>query len=179
MGDLTPHGSTADSNQPQLHYVCTDQRTGKALFMIDLPRLDVWPGTTDLPSGSIGLLIACDATGYTSAALAAAARAMLLTGPTFIAIWGPGCERFHDIVDEECVWLRANGQNLPEVVTTWHAEESLDESLWFFIDCAQILAEQPVAWMAVSVRNPCYHAQIAARFNDLPGLREAVLNEST
>ena len=55
--------------------------------------------------------------------------------------WGPGCERFHDAVDDEVLEDELDGRNAykgPQkddaIMTTWHARESLAEALEFFVN---------------------------------------------
>jgi hypothetical protein len=60
---------------------------------------------------------------------------LLQLGCAYLCAWGPDCERVHDIMDERVV-----GENPPEsyigcVMTTWHADESLEEALWFLLFC--------------------------------------------
>ncbi len=60
----------------------------------------------------------------------------------YFCAWGPGCERFHDIVDEIIADDGVSGRNrfLPPtsddvVMTTWHAHETLEEALDYFATC--------------------------------------------
>ena len=53
--------------------------------------------------------------------------------------WGPGCERFHDIVDE--IIVADEAQFTPPtqrdtVMTTFHDSDTLEEALDFFATCA-------------------------------------------
>ena len=57
--------------------------------------------------------------------------------------WGPGCERFHDIVDEIIVGDEVVGRNRfkpptthDAVMTTWHDDDTLEQALDFFATCA-------------------------------------------
>ena len=56
-------------------------------------------------------------------------------GCAYLSTWGVDCERVHDIMDEIIV-----GDNPPEtdigcLMTTWHAKDSLEEALEFFMFC--------------------------------------------
>jgi hypothetical protein len=62
---------------------------------------------------------------------------LLDAGCVYFCCWGPGCERVHDIIDEE-----DSKDGLPVVdnestiMTTWHDDESLEESVWFALNVA-------------------------------------------
>jgi len=60
----------------------------------------------------------------------------------YFCVWGRGCERFHDIVDEIVVADELGNRKFAGplgndvVMTTWHDDESLEEALSFFTTCA-------------------------------------------
>jgi hypothetical protein len=64
--------------------------------------------------------------------------AALQQGMVYCCVWGPGCEGFHDIIDDIVVEdglseRRVVGATPNDVImTTWHANESLEEALEFF-----------------------------------------------
>jgi len=76
---------------------------------------------------------AMDATRFSVEAISEFCSHMLQLGCAYLCTWGPDCERVHDIMDELIV-----GGNPPEsyigcVMTTWHAQDSLEEALEFFL----------------------------------------------
>jgi hypothetical protein len=59
----------------------------------------------------------------------------------YFCAWGPGCERFHDIVDQVIVEDGIGRRFVPPtprdaVMTTWHDRESLEDALDFFATSA-------------------------------------------
>ena len=105
------------------------------------------------PTGSsYALLLACDARYLPVEDISALSKTALRTGMHYFSAWGPDCERVHDIVDADIVDLdlhlddrdRAGApESAPEfnpdrglVMTTWHDEEPLSETLEFFWTCA-------------------------------------------
>ena len=58
-------------------------------------------------------------------------RRLLELGCVWFSAWGTECERVHDIMDYVVV-ERDRG----DVITTWHADESLDEAMEFFLSAS-------------------------------------------
>jgi hypothetical protein len=93
----------------------------------------------------------------------------------YFCSWGPGCERFHDIVDEliaeDDVSERsfAGPTKNDVVMTTWHERDSLEEALDFFATCAvpaDGLAPDSGFRLVICVDNPDWKAT-ANRFLEL------------
>lgn len=61
------------------------------------------------------------------------AEQLLESGCAYLCAWGAGCERVHDVFDEILVGEAPDTADGPEVMTTWHAHESLEDALWFFL----------------------------------------------
>ena len=58
-------------------------------------------------------------------------------GLAYLCTWGPNCELLHDLMDETLVERETRETQGPSfTMTTWHADESLEEALEFFRDCA-------------------------------------------
>ena len=75
------------------------------------------------------LLVAADTRGAPTAALTRIAEALLATGVRYTCCWGPDCERFHDCFDDAGHLLGVSN----ELMTTWHAKESLSDALFFAV----------------------------------------------
>src|SRR6185503_1791190 len=71
--------------------------------------------------------VACDATGVDASVLKKFAESLLDAGCVYFSVWGPDCERVHDIFDSACI------QDSHVIMTTWHDDESLDDAQWFFV----------------------------------------------
>jgi hypothetical protein len=83
------------------------------------------------------LFLAWDATDKTPQELMSFFRPLVERGLVYFCAWGSNCEAVHDAVD------RCDIEKGPEtrhadyiVMTTWHADESLEEAFWFFKVCA-------------------------------------------
>lgn len=153
-------------------HVADDEMSGKRLYALHLDTLDQWPATLDGIAPPFGLLVACDATSVPTSVISTFAEMALTSGAVYLVAWGPDCERVHDIFDETHVLMKVEQPNLPRVMTTWHADESLDEALWYFVDLAQPLEPDTARdWLAVSVERSDWSDQIRHRLANLTELR--------
>ena len=109
----------------------------KRFMVVELPDLR-WPTSLPLPCRRFRLFVAADSHDTSVDAVSSFVIAALQKGAVYCCAWGPGCERFHDILDEAVVedGLRERrfvGPSPSDVImTTWHADESLEEALDFF-----------------------------------------------
>ena len=104
----------------------------------------VWPTSVTIPSPRFRLFVAADTTQATVDELSQFAEAALASGMVYFCAWGPGCERFHDIVDEVIVGDEVFERHRftpptpnDTVMTTWHDDEELEEALDFFATLAK------------------------------------------
>ena len=102
----------------------------------------------------------------TSLSISRIAELLIRAGCAYVVAWGEGCERVHDIFDENLVELELGlDPSHPEseptpgpnpfaaylhVMTTWHADEPLDEALDFMLH-ATLPAEEFEATCGSSV----------------------------
>ena len=113
----------------------------KRFAVIQLPDLN-WPPAFEISSKRFRLFVAANITEVSTQAVSDFALATLNRGMVYFCSWGHDCERFHDIVDEVIVGddlteQKFSGPKTSDVVmTTWHADETLEEALDFFAICA-------------------------------------------
>jgi hypothetical protein len=113
----------------------------KQFTVVDLPELK-WPSSLQLSSRHFRLLVAADIEKVPAKVVSEFASEALSKGMVYFCAWGPGCSRFHDIVDEEIVAdeigeRRFVGPNKSDIViTTWHEDDTLEEALDFLATCA-------------------------------------------
>jgi hypothetical protein len=97
----------------------------------------IWPPALKVPSKRFRLLVAADTSKLSTDLISEFALAALEHGMVYFCSWGPGCERFHDIVDEVVVaddltQQKFSGSKPGDVImTTSHDDESLEEALEF------------------------------------------------
>lgn len=135
--------------------------------VVDLPSL-IWPSDITIPSKRFRLFVAADTENNPVDVVSTFAYAALGKGMAYFSSWGPGCERFHDIVDEVILEddlgdRRFVGSDESVCMTTWHAKHELDEALDFFARFARPSGSfEPDSdyWLAVSVGNAEWAASI-------------------
>lgn len=79
----------------------------------------------------------------------AAGRRLVELGAAYFCNWGPGCSRFHDMIDLAIIGIEErrpdNAQGFV-IMTSWHEKESVEEALYFAIFDA---------WPDDAFRNSC------------------------
>lgn len=132
-----------------------DHRRDRQLFLVDAPS------PTELRSllpkeRPFVALVAWDAAHATVDAIGELAEGLLDAGCVYVCCWGPGCERVHDIIDEVAVDRDPDG---PTIMTTWHAEERLEDALRFMLFSTEPVADlggRCDAAVAVAVASPMW-----------------------
>jgi hypothetical protein len=121
------------------------------LVLVDVDSRDAaLAAVRDLPAhgAGFGVLLACDASAWSVDEVSALVRPALLAGMHWFSAWGPGCERVHDIVDGDVVDLGLDEPDQGDVpfgghvMTTWHDDEPLAETLEFFWTCSSPSGDQ-------------------------------------
>jgi len=113
----------------------------KKFEVVSVAKLS-WPQGLEVRSRKFRMFVAADTTDLETKAISDFAREALNRGMVYLCAWGPGCERFHDIVDEVVIEDDLNerkfaGPSLTDaIMTTWHSNESLAEAIDFFATCA-------------------------------------------
>jgi hypothetical protein len=114
-----------------------DDVSERALLLLDADSSAGLPVQFVVGSKYFVSLLAWDSRAVATADIAHVARVLLDAGCVYFCCWGPGCERVHDIIDEEYV---GDGTSVNDdestIMTTWHTEESLEEATWFALNVA-------------------------------------------
>src|SRR2546425_12625281 len=113
-----------------------DEVSGRDLFVISIPKSEDLPRELSLTTGRFVCLIAWDARAAGADEISAIARWLLEVGAVHVCAWGPGCERVHDIIDDEQLGQSPKSTGTAVVMTTWHDDESLVETLGFVLTAA-------------------------------------------
>jgi hypothetical protein len=79
--------------------------------------------------------VTLDSVPVTTARVYEFADRLLQAGCAYICVWGPDCERWHDIIDEAAAYLDASASAPKAVMTTWHSGESMADALFYFFTC--------------------------------------------
>src|SRR5262245_3866399 len=100
-------------------------------FVPDFSALEI----VGIPSARIILLVVADARDVPVSTIARVADRFLGSGLIQVCVWGPDCQRVHDIFDEVHV---GDGSICPgfTLMSTWHDDEPLEHAIWYFLQCA-------------------------------------------
>jgi hypothetical protein len=160
----------------QLTHIGWDDLMERDLYFLAAPDIAALPQLYSFPSQHFAALLLGDTTAVDAGALAAAAQVLVRYGCSYFCAWGPGCERAHDIFDEECL-------DVPEpavIMTTWHDDEPLDEALWFFLRTTwpdDTYFDTTRAAIAITIGSSEWAAHVERRMRDIPSLADDVLQE--
>jgi hypothetical protein len=148
--------------------------SGKPFQLVQLDSL-AWPESLKLPSHRFRLLVAADVNEVDGLTIAEFARTALSNGMVYFCAWGPGCSRFHDIVDDVIACddatqrLFAGPNDSDTVMTTWHEDESLNEAIEYFLELAYPtdgFAGGSDYWLAMSLGNAEWTRNLEAQLKE-------------
>jgi hypothetical protein len=155
-------------------HVGFDEITEREIFCVAASTFSELPSLFTVSSKRFVALLVADTTQTSVAILSRFAESLLASGCVYFCAWGPGCERTHDIMDECSLDID------PVIMTTWHADESLDEALYFFLRNTwpdEGYSEDGSA-VAITVGSAEWAAQVERRLRDRDSLTEDVLAEA-
>lgn len=127
-----------------------DNGVERYLYVVTIPVLEEWPTATAADEWSVpeserfALLLAMDASGVDAGVIGELAGWCIERGLFAASLWGTECERVHDVFDEMDVYLELEKRDAglvvgrtPVLMTSWHADQSLEDTLDFFWSWSQ------------------------------------------
>ena len=145
-----------------------DEVWGRDLFVMSIPKSEDLPRELSVSTARFVCLIAWDAQAAGTEQISAVARRLLDGGAVYVCAWGPDCERVHDIIDEQHVGLVPKSTVRSVVMTTWHDDESLEETLGFVLTAAipdEAYAEECGSTLGISIGSSQWAAEIRRAFS--------------
>jgi hypothetical protein len=121
-----------------------------------------------LPSAHFACLLAIDATVLDDESVITLAERLLDQGLAYLCIWGPDCERVHDLVDGLVVCHQVQEGWGHTIMTTWHDDEPLEEAIWFLIHAAypeEALLPTCQTRIGIAVANDDWAKELRQRFD--------------
>lgn len=115
------------------HPLGKDPVLGREIYLLPLSQLNAMPDTLHLPSPHFAALLVADTASLNVETLSNFCRKLIDSGCAYFSAWGPGCERIHDVFDELHVITTLDNPTASTLMTTWHSDQSLDETLDFFL----------------------------------------------
>lgn len=145
------------------------EHEGRPLFALDLPSSAALPGVLELPSRHFLCFLAADFTRLSDGAIIKLANSLMAAGASYFVCWGPGCERAHDLIDDLTLLVSPEAQEDSIIMTTWHADESLLDALFFLLCSAwpdRAYEDTSACIVAVSVGGGDVAAEIREALSD-------------
>jgi hypothetical protein len=128
------------------------------------------------PSAHTILLIAADASNISVDTISTVAQRFIDSGLIQVCVWGPDCERVHDIFDEVHV---GDGSIEPSftLMSFWHSDESLEEAIWYFANTAFPLDDEidTTSYIAIAVGEISWMQTIEKALSDIPAFSDEIL----
>jgi hypothetical protein len=156
---------------------------GRPLYLSSISDLSEWPLKIEDPKPYFVLFLALDASELTDEVVTAFAHKLAAQGVGYVCAWGPECSHVHDLfdfatyVDNEALRREAD-ENDTTIMTSWHADEDLDQALYFAVFDAypdDYYSHGSNALLAVVVDSPGWADQVRLRLCDTDILSEDVL----
>jgi hypothetical protein len=147
-------------------------KPSKRLYLCTGSSIDSLGSEIKSSSKHFGLFLALDAQHLDTKKIGQVAEESLKSGLAYLCVWGPDCERVHDIFDEVDVELDAD-QTKPVVMTTWHSDESLEDALSFFLHSAfpdEAYEKTCLDWIIAPIGPPDWEQSIRNYFKRLDRL---------
>jgi hypothetical protein len=107
----------------------------RSLHLLELDSVDQLPDSMEMPGPQFACLLAWDSETLDVHTVSRFARHVLKLGAVSVSVWGQGCERVHDIFDDEFIEISGHRNDEPTLMTTWHSREPLSEAIWYVLFC--------------------------------------------
>jgi hypothetical protein len=153
--------------------------TGRQVGLLFLPQMTT-SSLPKMPEPYFGVFLACDAKSTSDDIVLAFGQALLRQGLAYVCVWGPDCERVHDLFDEVIVENNPHETEQSVRITTWLADETLDEAVWHFLNVcfpADDYYDRCHTEVFIVIANKQWATDIEARIADQEGLDSEVVGE--
>jgi hypothetical protein len=120
---------------PKPQFVGYDATTERQIWTLKLDALQPAFAWDELQGKKFACLCAMDASSISTDELSSFCSHLIGLGCAYFCVWGPDCERVHDIMDEEVIGDEPPATDIGCLMTTWHAKEPLVKAVDFFLIC--------------------------------------------
>jgi len=110
--------------------------SGWSVYSLGLRSAESLPPEIPLPSKHFVCLLSWNAKYASADVIASLAETLLARGCVYFCCRGTDCERVHDVIDEILSGDGSSNVTWLDVMTTWHAKDSITEAIDFFVDSA-------------------------------------------
>jgi hypothetical protein len=121
-------------------------------------------------AAKFALFLAADSSALPCDQILEEASELIRKGLVYLCAWGPDCARSHDLFDEAALAVDVQPADENVIMTTWHADETLEESLWFFAHASFPAASHVPAcsdWIVAIVGNSEWEKTVRNSINKI------------
>lgn len=149
--------------------------TERNLFLLRCESFaDIAPSLETLPEGNFVTLIIADFERTTLDTLTELSKTMIDAGARYFCAWGNSCNTAHFAFDLACCEFDTDSENV--ILTTDHGDESIDDSIWYTLNCAYPADPYDRDWhsiIAICVRDDEAAKSVRHAFSDPMAFSEA------
>ncbi|HMD09597.1 MAG TPA: hypothetical protein VKH63_18850 [Candidatus Acidoferrum sp.] len=123
-----------------------------------------------LSNADFGLFVAMNANGVADERILQGAKLLLSKGLACLCTWGPDCERVHDRFDVAARGINSELSGDDVIMTTWHADETIEEALWFFVHAALVTKKFDKTckdWIIAPISSPELEQLIRSKIGEI------------
>lgn len=112
-----------------------DAATAREIWSLDLAAIASPFEWQELSGEKFVCLCALNSSSISGEELSVFCARLISLGCAYFCVWGLGCQRVHDIMDELVIGSSPSETDRGSLITTWHPTESLAEAAEFFVAC--------------------------------------------
>lgn len=130
----------------RLHSCLND--ADRSLYILECDSFaDIFPAVTMLPGDHFVTLLIADFATTTVNDLVSLSSQLIAAGSRYFCAWGQDCENAHLAFDLACCEFEAGTDNV--ILTTDHSRESLEDAIWYALNCAKPAEPFDRDWRAI------------------------------
>jgi hypothetical protein len=115
-------------------YLGDHHNSRRRLLLLNLIEFDAPYSLPEINGRYFACFCAMDATPLQGVKLSEFCSRLLQLRCAYFCAWGPACERVHDAMDERVVGDTPPESTVGCVMTTWHADEPMEQAFEFFLN---------------------------------------------
>ena len=119
-----------------MEHLGRSQATGFEAYALAIPSPNALLDSFPFLCKNFTCFLAWNAVEMSPASTRSMMEKLLRLGCAYLCCWGHDCERRHDTMDDVIVGDGTSLWQDYDTMTTWHAEESLEDALDYFLDLA-------------------------------------------
>jgi hypothetical protein len=147
----------------------------KVFYLCPADSIETLGDNTSPSTSNFGLFVAMNANGVADDSILLGAKKLLSKGLACLCTWGQDCERVHDLFDVAARHINSELSGDDVIMTTWHADASIEEALWFFVHTAFVtnkFANTCTDWIIAPISNPEWEQLIRSKIAEIKMIAE-------